>query len=130
MSARDPAVLRIALLALATTLVAALGLGLGAGGWDWSLVTTLRAPRVAAAAGVGSLLALSGLSLQVLLRNPLADPYVLGHSGGASVGALVALLAGFELWIGAAAGALVAGLALLWLARPALAVAEDASPRL
>jgi iron complex transport system permease protein len=130
MVARDPAVLRIALLALATLAVAALGLGLGASGWDWAIVATLRAPRVAAAAGVGSLLALSGLALQVLLRNPLADPYVLGHSGGASVGALVALLAGAALWIGAAAGALVAGLLLLWLARPALAAAEDASPRL
>jgi len=92
MPARDPAVLRIAVLALATALVAALALGLGAGGWDWPLIVTLRAPRVAAAAGVGGLLALAGLALQVLLRNPLADPYVLGHSGGASVGALAALL--------------------------------------
>jgi len=130
MPARDPAVPRIALLALATALVAALALGLGSGGWDWSLIVTLRAPRVAAAAGVGSLLALSGLALQVLLRNPLADPYVLGHSTGASVGALTALLLGAQLWIGAAAGALVAGLALLGLARPALAAADDASPRL
>jgi iron complex transport system permease protein len=130
MPARDAATLRIALLALATALVAALALGLGSGGWDWQLIVTLRAPRVAAAAGVGSLLALAGLSLQVLLRNPLADPYVLGHSGGASVGALAALLLGAQLWIGAAAGALVAGLALLWLARPALAASDDASPRL
>ncbi len=127
---RDPAFLRIALLALATALVAVLALGLGSGGLDWQLIATLRAPRVAAAAGVGSLLALAGLGLQVLLRNPLADPYVLGHSTGASVGALVALLLGVQLWMGAAAGALLAGLALLWLARPALAVADDASPRL
>jgi iron complex transport system permease protein len=130
MPARDPAVLRLALLAIATALVAALALGLGAGGWDWQLIVSLRAPRVAAAAGVGSLLALAGLALQVLLRNPLADPYVLGHSTGASVGALTALLLGVQLWMGAATGALVAGLALLWLARPALAAADDASPRL
>ena len=130
MRTRDPAIVRIALLALATSLVAALALGVGSGGLDWSLIVSLRAPRVAAAAGVGSLLALSGLALQVLLRNPLADPYVLGHSTGASVGALAALLLGLQLWIGAAAGALVAGLALLWLARPALAAADDASPRL
>ena len=130
MPARDPAVLRIALLAIATALVAALALGLGAGGWDWQLIVSLRASRVAAAAGVGSLLALAGLALQVLLRNPLADPYVLGHSTGASVGALTALLLGVQLWMGAATGALVAGLALLWLARPALAAADDASPRL
>ena len=126
----DPAVKRLLLVALATALVAALALGLGSGGLDWQLIATLRAPRVAAAAGVGSLLALAGLGLQVLLRNPLADPYVLGHSTGASVGALVALLLGVQLWMGAAAGALLAGLALLWLARPALAVADDASPRL
>ncbi len=130
MHLRDSSTLRIAALAIATALVAALALALGSGGLDWQLIVTLRAPRVAAAAGVGSLLALSGLGLQVLLRNPLADPYVLGHSGGASVGALVALLLGVSLWIGAAAGALVAGLLLLWLARPALAVADDASPRL
>jgi iron complex transport system permease protein len=130
MRAREPATLRLALLAIATAVVAALALGLGSGGWDWQLIVTLRAPRVAAAAGVGSLLALAGLALQVLLRNPLADPYVLGHSSGASVGALTALLLGVHLWMGAAAGALVAGLALLWLARPALAAADDASPRL
>ena len=130
MRAHDPAILRIAAIVVATALVAACALGFGAGGWDWSLIVTLRAPRVAAAAGVGSLLALAGLSLQVLLRNPLADPYVLGHSGGAAVGALIALLTGVSLWIGSAAGALVAGLLLLWLARPALAVADDASPRL
>ena len=130
MPMRDSAALRIAVLAVATALVAVLALGLGSGGWDWQLIVTLRAPRVAAAAGVGSLLALAGLGLQVLLRNPLADPYVLGHSTGASVGALAALLLGAQLWIGAAAGALVAGLALLWLARPALAASDDASPRL
>jgi iron complex transport system permease protein len=130
MQPRDPAIARIAALAVATALVAALALALGSGGLDWPLIVALRAPRVAAAAGVGSLLALAGLGLQVLLRNPLADPYVLGHSSGASVGALVALLLGASLWIGAAGGALVAGLLLLWLARPALAVADDASPRL
>jgi iron complex transport system permease protein len=127
---RDPAVPRLAALVAVTLTVVALALALGSGGLDASLIVSLRAPRVLAAAGVGSLLALAGLGLQVLLRNPLADPYVLGHSGGASVGALVALLAGVSLWIGAAAGALVAGLLLLWLARPALALADDASPRL
>src|ERR1700756_5256998 len=120
MRSRDPAALRIALLVLATALVAAASLGLGSGGWDWQLIVSLRAPRVAAAAGVGSLLALAGLALQVLLRNPLADPYVLGHSTGASVGALTALLLGVQLWIGAASGALVGGLLVLWLFAPAV----------
>ena len=130
MTARDPAVARIALVASATVAIAACALAIGSGGWDWQLITALRAPRVGAAAGVGSLLALSGLALQVLLRNPLADSYVLGHSGGAAVGALVALMLGAPLWIGSGGGAIVAGLLLLWLARPALAVADDSSPRL
>jgi iron complex transport system permease protein len=121
---------RLVLVVIATVLVAALSLALGPGGWDEALIRTLRAPRVAAAAGVGSLLALAGLALQVLLRNPLADPYVLGHSGGASVGALLALLAGVPLWTGSAVGALLAGLLLLALARAALAATDDASPRL
>jgi iron complex transport system permease protein len=50
--------------------------------------------RVVAGFGVGSLLALSGVLLQALFRNPLADPYVLGVSGGAAVGALLAMIAG------------------------------------
>ena len=54
----------------------------------------LRLPRVLAAFACGGLLALSGLLLQVLLRNPLADPYILGVSGGAAVGALLAMLFG------------------------------------
>lgn len=106
------------------------GLALGSAGWDWPLIVALRVPRVLAAAGVGALLALAGLVMQVLLRNPLADPYVLGTSGGASVGALLALLAGVGLWIGAGIGALGAGGLLLLLARSALAATDDASPRL
>lgn len=54
----------------------------------------LRLPRALAALAVGGLLALAGALLQVLLRNPLADPYVLGISGGASVTALLAIMAG------------------------------------
>ena len=54
----------------------------------------LRLPRALAAFGTGALLALAGALLQVLLRNPLADPYVLGTSGGAAVGALLAMLLG------------------------------------
>lgn len=117
------------LLAATATLLAA-ALLIGSAGLDGALIATLRAPRVLAAAGVGALLALSGLAMQVLLRNPLADPYVLGTSGGASVGALLALLAGASLWLGAAAGALAAGALLLALARSALAASDDASARL
>jgi iron complex transport system permease protein len=68
-----------------------------AGGGDAATRTVLfavRLPRVLAGFGVGSLLALSGVLLQALFRNPLADPYVLGVSGGAAVGALLAMIAG------------------------------------
>ena len=51
-----------------------------------TLVGALLLPRALAAFGVGALLALAGALMQALLRNPLADPYVLGVSGGAAVG--------------------------------------------
>lgn len=54
----------------------------------------LRLPRALAAFGVGGLLALAGALMQALLRNPLADPYVLGVSGGASALSLCAMLLG------------------------------------
>lgn len=59
-----------------------------------AIVHDLRMPRALAAFATGGLLALSGALLQVLLRNPLADPYVLGLSGGSAAGALAAMLAG------------------------------------
>ena len=59
-----------------------------------TLVIELRLPRALAAFGTGGLLAVAGALMQVLLRNPLADPYVLGLSGGAAVGALGAMLLG------------------------------------
>lgn len=58
------------------------------------VIWQLRAPRALAAFACGALLALAGTLLQVLLRNALADPYILGVSGGASLGALLALVAG------------------------------------
>ena len=61
------------------------------------IVWQLRLPRVLAAFASGGLLALAGALLQVLLRNPLADPYILGVSGGAAVGALTAMLLGWGL---------------------------------
>ncbi len=71
--------------------------------WD------IRIPRSASAFITGALLAMSGVIMQVLLRNPLADPYILGISGGAAVGALSAILLGLGgLWLtnAAFAGAL------------------------
>lgn len=63
-----------------------------------AVVTELRLPRLLAAFAVGGLLAVAGALLQVLLRNPLADPYVLGISGGAAVAALLTMLAGLGGW--------------------------------
>ncbi|MGH8209055.1 MAG: FecCD family ABC transporter permease, partial [Steroidobacteraceae bacterium] len=61
-----------------------------------SVMMAVRLPRALAAFGVGSLLALAGVLLQALFRNPLADPYVLGVSGGAAIGALLAMIVGAE----------------------------------
>ncbi|MDR2838500.1 MAG: iron ABC transporter permease, partial [Azonexus sp.] len=60
------------------------------------IVLQLRLPRALAAFACGGLLALAGALMQVLLRNPLADPYVLGISGGAGVGAMLAMLLGLS----------------------------------
>jgi iron complex transport system permease protein len=59
------------------------------------VILDLRLPRAVNAFSTGGLLALAGVLMQVLLRNPLADPYVLGISGGAAVAALGAMLLGF-----------------------------------
>ena len=85
-----------------------------------SIVHELRLPRALSGFAVGALLALSGALLQILLRNPLADPYVLGTSGGAAVGALLAMFAGVAgAWLNAAAfaGALLATLLVFGIAR-------------
>lgn len=82
-----------------------------------AVVLDLRLPRALSAFAVGGLLALAGAILQALLRNPLADPYVLGISGGAAVAALVALAAGAGVAVVQAASAVgaLATLALLFL---------------
>ncbi len=58
------------------------------------LVLNLRLPRALTAFGVGGMLAIAGVLMQVLLRNPLAEPYILGSSGGAAVFALIAISLG------------------------------------
>jgi iron complex transport system permease protein len=82
------------------------------------VVMELRWPRTMAAFITGALLALAGGLMQVLLRNPLADPYVLGVSGGAATGALLAMLAGLgSIWLHSAAfsGALLSMLLVFGL---------------
>ena len=84
----------------------------------------LRLSRAMVAFVTGAALSLAGVMMQALLRNPLADPYVLGISAGASVGALVALLSMGALWMvdaSAFAGAVAISMMLYWLARRDLA---------
>lgn len=107
------------------------------------IVRTLRLPRALAGFGCGALLALAGALLQVLLRNPLAEPYVLGVSGGAAGFALAAMIAGAAWWwVDAAsfAGALLSVALVLGLAHRSLRLGpargtvrdtvREASPRL
>jgi len=91
----------------------------GGTGLERTLILDLRLPRVLSAFAVGGLLSVAGALMQVLLRNPLADPYVLGLSGGAAVGALLAMLAGMGGFVvsgSAFAGALLATLLVFGLA--------------
>src|SRR5450432_682198 len=78
------------------------------------VIVGLRLPRALNAFSTGGLLALAGVLMQVLLRNPLADPYVLGISGGAAVAALGAMSLGFGgLLVDWAAGSGALGATLL-----------------
>ena len=84
------------------------------------IVRELRLPRAIAAFAAGGCLALAGALLQVLLRNSLADPYVLGVSGGAAAGALTTMLLGAAAWLipaGAFGGALASTAIVFGLAR-------------
>ena len=89
---------------------------------DGQLIWRLRLPRAGAGFMVGAMLAIAGCLMQVLLRNPLADPYILGVSGGAALFALV----GMTLGLGASLipplallGALISILLVFGLARGA-----------
>ncbi|MFU2486588.1 FecCD family ABC transporter permease [Thauera sp. WH-1] len=84
-----------------------------------AIILELRLPRAIATFACGGLLATAGALMQVLLRNPLADPYILGISGGAAVGALGAITLGAAaFWVDAFAfaGALTAMLVVFGLA--------------
>lgn len=87
-----------------------------------AIVRQLRLPRAVVASLVGAALAASGATFQALLRNPLAEPYILGVSGGAAVGAVAAIVFGWAAraaWVVPAAalgGAIVAILLVLRIA--------------
>jgi len=80
----------------------------------------LRASRALSAFVTGAALSLAGVMMQALLRNPLADPYVLGLSSGSAVGALAAMMAACAAWAvdaAAFAGAVIISMLLYFLAR-------------
>ena len=132
---------RLALLALGVVAALAFSVSFGASGIGpgdlWralsdsgdpttrSILFQLRLPRAALAALVGGALGLSGCTFQALLRNPLAEPYVLGVSGGAAVGAVAVVVTGIGVvlpWmlpLGAFLGALAAMALVLEVARRA-----------
>ena len=86
------------------------------------VVRSLRVPRVILASLVGAGLGMSGAALQGTMRNPLAEPYLLGVSGGAAVGAVIATVLGFGFVfvpIAAFIGAIVAVIAAFFVARAA-----------
>lgn len=131
----------LALLALGLAAVLAFGVATGPSGLAlgevWAALTgradgaaadivlAVRLPRVGLAAGVGAALAVAGVVFQALLRNPLADPFVLGVSGGAALGGIAVLTLGSAFGLGYAAvppaafaGAIGALLLLLAVAGP------------
>ena len=126
--------LLMVMLALAPVLIGSVLLGLTIGssgeiGAAWHVVlgrgepdTTLeviiwqlRWPRVVLAVTVGAALSLGGLVFQALLRNPLAEPYILGVSGGSAVGAILGILAGLNFFPGLTLSSFAGSLTVLLL---------------
>ena len=85
-----------------------------------TIIWQIRLPRVVLAATTGAVLSLGGLVFQALLRNPLAEPYILGVSGGSAVGAISAMLLGLAVfpWVAVSAfsGSMITLLLVLGLA--------------
>ncbi|MDD4464277.1 MAG: iron ABC transporter permease, partial [Desulfobacterales bacterium] len=136
MSDRAPSLMRRVLaVSMLTALILAvsivLGISLGSTGagadfWSWALgktkdpvleaiVLNIRLPRVMMAALVGAVLSLGGLVFQALLRNPLAEPYILGISGGSAVGAIIGILMGLSRFPGVSITAFAGSMATLAL---------------
>ena len=125
---RSSFIVPLALLGALLLLALFLAVSLGAVPISWSdetaraILLRIRLPRVLLAALVGATLAVAGLTFQTLLRNPLADPFILGVSGGAAAGASVATALGLGRFAGAVplvafAGAIGATFTVFLLAR-------------
>ncbi len=86
---------------------------------DYEIFMRVRLPRVILAALIGAALAASGVVLQAILRNPLAEPYILGISSGAALGVITAVMTGvsWSLWSGSpiAVMAFLFALGTVWL---------------
>ena len=89
----------------------------GPGGEDLAaaIVWRIRLPRVLLAALTGAVLSLGGLVFQALLRNPLAEPYILGISGGSAIGAIAGILVGLAPFPGVSLCAFAGAMATLGL---------------
>lgn len=136
---------RIALLASASIVACVIGTLLGAVAYTphevWQaftdvstpqaeIIRQLRLPRVMLAFAVGGSLAVAGASLQAVVGNPLAEPWLLGLSGGAALGAVIAVVIGLpEGWSVAAAATIGAVLAIALVYRIALVAGRRVDPR-
>jgi len=140
-SGRSRSCIVLGLLAAGVVGVGWLALGVGVGGaglgdlarigsadlnpWTRAILLDVRLPRVLLAALVGAALSGAGVAFQATLRNPLADPYILGVSGGAALGAVTftAMVGGSQVWsplgrpAAAFAGAMLSVFVLFGLAR-------------
>ena len=109
-------------LALASLAIGPTGIGLGGGEQAWLIFSEIRLPRTLLGLLVGAALGLSGAALQGYLRNPLAEPGIIGISGGAALGAVLAIHTGLAatlaigLPLGGLLGAAGAMAVVLWLA--------------
>lgn len=110
-----------------------LGVSMGSSGAGWSailetvtaindpgspayaIIWKIRFPRVMLAAVVGAVLSLGGLVFQAILRNPLAEPYILGISGGAAIGAIIGIMLGLTGFLGSGVLAFAGGMTTLFL---------------
>ena len=80
-----------------------------------TIIWQIRFPRVLLSTLVGATLSLGGLVFQALLRNPLAEPYILGISGGSAIGAIIGILMGFSRFPGVSLTAFAGSIATLLL---------------